>query len=380
MAGREIDRALEGLLRSGLVVEADEVHLRFAHPLFAQALYDDLPRPCVARSTRASSRSFPTAGWIRRRRDALRADLVGNANAARVLERVGRAALVAGAVAVGVRHLEAAVRLRGDRVDAGLLLALAEALVGIGRMDDASAVCERLLADRALPWPARMEGLRILGRALVLTGPTDRGERALGEAVEIALAHDPARAVAALARPVARRVAGQRAGRRVLARGPPRELAQGADALRERAEAAWGHLALVRGDPAGTVGTSKLEHRFRDGGTLKMDPADLAWPWSSACQYAMSANYLERYEESQHTFTQIRGAVERADAANSMAVAAAHIGSIAIRRGRLQDAMNTALGATEFSELTPAVLPYAHLVRAETLLWLVTSTRRSATA
>ena len=371
LAGREIDRALEGLLRSGLVIEADEGLLRFAHPLFAQALYDDLPAP-VRRSLHArffeklSDRGLDQEAA----ENALRADLVANVDAALVLERVGRAAVAAGAVAVGVRHLEAAVRFRGDRADAGLLLALAEALVGIGRMDDASAVCERLLADRALPWPARMEGLRILGRALVLTEATDRGERALGEAVEIALAHDPGRAV----QPLLDQSLGA-----WLANGPDgafplavraRELARGTDALRERAEAAWGHLALVRGDPAGTVGTSGIEHGFRDGGTLKMDPADLAWPWSSACQYAMSANYLERYEESQHTFTQIRAALERADAANSMAVAAAHIGSIAIRRGRLQEAMDAALGATEFSELTPAVLPYAHLVRAETLLWL----------
>ncbi len=368
LAGREIDRALEGLLRSGLVIEADEGLLRFAHPLFAQALYEDLPAP-ARRSLHArffeklSDRGLDQEAA----ENALRADLVGNADAAVVLERVGRAALVAGAVAVGVRHLEAAVRFRGDRVDADLLLALAEALVGVGRMDDASAVCEQLLAERALPWTARMEGLRILGRALVLTEATDRGERALGEAVEIALAHDPARAV----QPLLDQSLGA-----WLANGPDgafplavraRELAQGADASLERAEAAWGHLALVRGDPAGIEGTSK---RFRNGGDLRMDPADLAWPWSRAFQYAMSANYRERYAESQHTFTQVRAAVERADAANSMAGVAAHIGSIAIRRGRLQEAMNAALRASEYSELTPAVLPYAHLVRAEALLWL----------
>ena len=45
LEGRDIDRALEGLLRSGLVIEADGGLLRFAHPLFAQAMYDDLPAP-----------------------------------------------------------------------------------------------------------------------------------------------------------------------------------------------------------------------------------------------------------------------------------------------------------------------------------------------
>ena len=103
-------------------------------------------------STAASSRSSPSAG-SNNRRPSTPCEQTSSAtsSAALVLERAGRAALIAGAVAVAVRHLEAAVRFRGNRVDAGLLLALAEALVGIGRMDDASAVCERLLADAPLP-------------------------------------------------------------------------------------------------------------------------------------------------------------------------------------------------------------------------------------
>ena len=371
LEGRDIDRALEGLLRSGLVVEADGGLLRFAHPLFAQAMYEDLPGP-VRRSLHGrffeilSERGFEQQAA----ENALRADLLGNEHAALVLERAGRAALIAGAVAVAVRHLEAAVRFRGNRVDGGLLLALAEALVGIGRMDDASAVCERLLADCALTLPDRVEVLRMLGRALHLTGATDRSERALGEAVEIALAHDPGLAVQPLL---------DQSLAAWLATGPDGafplavralELAEGADGLRERAQAAWSHLALVRGDPAGIEGTTSLQRRFRDRGGLRLDPADLAWPWSSACQFAMSANYLERYEESQRIFTEIRAAVGRADAANSMAVVAAHIASIAIRRGRLQEALDAAVRAAEFSDLTPAVLPYAQIVRAEALLWL----------
>jgi DNA-binding CsgD family transcriptional regulator len=372
LEGREIDRALEGLLRSGLVIETDGGLVRFAHPLFAQAMYDDLPAP-VRRSLHGRFFEILSERGLDQEaaENALRADLVGNEDAALVLERAGRAALTAGAVAVAVRHLEAAVSFRGNRVDAGLLLALAEALMGIGRMDDARAVCERLLAERALPWPDRIEVLRMLGRALLLTGAIDLGDRALAEAVQIALEHDPGCAV----QPLLDQSLGA-----WLASGPDvafplvvraRELAEGADGLRDRAHAAWGQLALLRGDPAGIEGTASLERRLRDNdSSLKLDPADLAWPWSSACQFAMSANYLERYEESQRTFTQVRAAVERADAANSMAVVATHIASIAVRRGRLQEALDAAVRATEFSDLTPGVLPYAHIVRGEALLWL----------
>jgi DNA-binding CsgD family transcriptional regulator len=373
LEGRDIDRALEALFRSGLVVDADGGLVRFAHPLFAQAMYDDLAAP-VRRSLHGrffellSKRGLD----LEAAEHALRADLVGNDDAALVLERAGRAALSAGAVAVAVRHLEAAVSFRADRVDAALLLVLAEALMGVGSMDDASALCERLLAERTLAWPDRLEVLRLLGRAHLLTGAIDLGERALAEAVETALEHDPGRAVQPLL---------DQSLSAWLASGPDRafplaararDLAEGAHAkVRERALAACGHLALVRGVPAGVDGTAGLERRFRDGADgLAMDPVDLAWPWSCAYQFAMSANYLERYEESQRTFTQIRAAVERADAVNSMAAAAAHIANIAVRRGRLQEALEAAVRAAEFSDLTPGVLPYAHVARAEALLWL----------
>lgn len=98
------------------------------------------------------------------------------------------------------------------------------------------------------------------------------------------------------------------------------------------------------------------------------DPVDLAWPWSRAYQFATNVNDLERYEESQRTFTQIRPAVQRADAANAMA--AAHVANIVVRRGRLREALEAAVRSAEFSDLTPGALPSAHVARAEALLWL----------
>ncbi|HEY2052408.1 MAG TPA: LuxR C-terminal-related transcriptional regulator [Solirubrobacterales bacterium] len=373
LAEREVDRTLEALFRSGLVAEGEGGLVRFAHPLFAQAMYDDLAAPVRRSLHRRFFEILAARGLDQEAAEhALRADLVGDQNAALVLERAGRAALGAGAVAVAVRHLEAAVRFGGDRVDAGLLLALAEALLGIGRMDDAASVCERALAERGLPWADRIAVLRMLGRAHVMTGELEPAARALGGAVEIALEHEPVLAVQSLL---------DQSLSAWLASGPEgafplavraRELADGGEMLlRDRARAACGHLALVRGDPAGIEDAAGLERPGRDrAGGPALDPVELAWPWSTAYQFAMSANYLERYEESQRAFTEIRAAVERAGAANSMAGAAAHIANIAIRRGRLQEALDVAVGAAEFSDLTPGVLPYIHLVRAEALLWL----------
>lgn len=370
---REVDRALEALFLSGLVVEDEGGLFRFAHPLFAQAMYEDLAVPVRRSLHRRFFELLAGRGLDQEAAEhALRADLVGDECAALLLERAGRAALDAGAVAVAVRHLEAADRFRGDRVDAGLLLALAEALLGVGRMDDAAVVCERALAERELPWMDRIAVLRMVGRAHLMKGEEELGGRVLDGAVVTALEHDPTAAVQPLL---------DQSFSAWLAVGPDgafplavraRELAEGADdALRDRAQAACAHLALVRGDPAAITEAGSVARGGRGrAGILALDPVDLAWPWSIPYQFAMSANYLERYEESQRGFTEIRDAVERADAANSMAGAGAHIANIAIRRGRLREALDVAVAAAEFSDLTPGVLPYIHLVRGEALLWL----------
>lgn len=369
---REVDRTLEALSRSGLVVEGEGGQVRFAHPLFAQAMYEDLAAPVRRSLHRRCFELLAERGLDQEAAEhALRADLVGEESAALLLERTGRAALDAGAVAVAVRHLEAAVRFRGDRVDGAVLMALAEALLGSGRMDDAAAACERALTESDLPWAERIAVLRMLGRAHLMKGEVEPGARALAGAVDTALEHDPVLAVQPLLdRSLSAWLTGGPEGAYPLA-VRARELAGDAEpALSARARAACAHLALVRGDPVAIAEAGEVERDDEEGGGHLLDPVDLAWPWSAAYQFAMSANYLERYEESQRAFIEIRDAVERADAANSMAGAAAHIANIAIRRGRLQEALDVAVGAAEFSDLTPGVLPYIHLVRGEALLWL----------
>ncbi len=369
-----IDAIFDALFRSGLVVEIGHGEVRFAHPLFAQALQDDLAPPVRRRLHARAFTSLVARGLDREAAEhAVRADLVGDQTAIDVLERVGRAALAIGAVATAARHVEAAVRLRADQVPAELLLLLCEALPASGRMEDAAAACRRLLAEPDLPWSDRIEVLRMLGRTLYLTGAPDHGERVLEEAVAVACEHEPARAVQPLL---------DQSLSAWLAAGPARalplairarELAQEADAeLRERAEATWGHLALEAGDASGLAATEPIRRRLARGDDAQrlLDPGELTWPWASAYQYAMNANYAEDLEESEATFTRARDVVERAGAASAMANVAIHMGNIALRRGRLEAALGEATRAKEFSELTPGVVAYADLARAEALLWM----------
>jgi DNA-binding CsgD family transcriptional regulator len=367
------DRALEALCATGLVFEERTGVLRFSHPLFAQALYDDLPAPV---RLRLHARAF--AGLVDRGLEAqaaehaTRAELAGDARAVELLVRVGLAALASGAVDAATRNLEAAVRLNGERVNVDASLAFARALSASGRMEEAAVVARGLESVAELGWRERIEVLRMLGRALYLTGAADHGGRALERAVAIALEHDPTAAVDPLLdRSLSAWLAAGPAAALPLAERA-RDLAAGGDTdLRERALATWGHMALESGDREGWAATEPLARYLGPAaGGVWPAPAELIWPWAPIYQFAMNANYVERNADAERVFKRAREVVERAGAANALATLAIYVANTVIRLGRPADALSEAIRAQEFAELTPGVLPYAQLMRAEALLWL----------
>ena len=152
LEGGEIDTALEALGRTGLIGQRPGAEAEFVHPLFGQALYDDLAGPA---RTRLHSRAF--AALHARGLDAqaaehaVQAGLAGDMEAVAVLERAGRAAGRAGALAAAVTRLDAAVALAGDLAGTGLLLARAGALLVGGHPDRAVTAYQELLSLARLP-------------------------------------------------------------------------------------------------------------------------------------------------------------------------------------------------------------------------------------
>ncbi len=365
-------RALEALTASGLVVEDEGGWMRFAHPLFAQSLYEEIV-PALRRRLHARVFELLAAGGYEEEaaEHAILADLAGDRRAAEVLERVGRAALAAGAAAGAARYLEAAVRFRGDRCPPELLLLHARSLVGVARVADAGAVCGRLLAGTGLDWRIRVEALRALGQANYLTGAGGLGDEQLREAVEVAVANDPTAAV----RPLL-----DRSSIAWMARGPAaalplaaraRELAAGEPGLRETAEARWGHLAIECGEPWPTAAVEPIDRRLRAGTTAELlDPAELIWPTAAIYGFAHVAKCAERYEDSLRALCLAREALEEAGAANGIATVTNFIGNLLVWWGRPAAALVEADRAEEFSELTPMALPIASLIRSAALLWL----------
>ncbi len=172
--GDQTDAALESLGRSGLIVQGPGNEAGFIHPLFRQALYDDLG---AAMQARLHARAFAVLAArgldAAAAEHAIHADLAGDVEAVAVLERAGRAARRAGALDAAVARLDAAVELAAGRAGPGLLLAQGETLLAAGQPDRAAAVCEGLLARPGLPPDARVRAEWMLGRALFMTGAHD---------------------------------------------------------------------------------------------------------------------------------------------------------------------------------------------------------------
>lgn len=361
---------IRALTRSGLI-DGDRHGQRFAHPLFAQALYHDLGPVMRAH---LHGRCFSVLMRRGLEAEALShaagADLAGDRDAIAALLRAGRAAMDVGAVAMARRHLETAVSLSGDTAEPALLMAYAEALASAGEMQGSAAALRQVLSSQELPPDVRSDAWRMLGRSLYLTGSPDHGDNAFREAVELALAHDPERAILAmldqslsawlaggctLALPIAERA---------------RSLAsKAAAAVRERADATWAHLALDAGDPDGLTVSQPLLRRAVALRAGAVQPSDSAWPWASLALLANNAMHAEQFDEAEVALAMAREAADRAGTPNAVAVQHIYAANLVIRRGRLHDALQHATQAAAFSELTPGVIGYSALARAEALLW-----------
>lgn len=364
------DAAIEEICRSGLVTEDGSGSLRFTHPLLRQVLYDDLPAPLRRRLHARIFRLFAASGRDELAAEqAIKADLIGDEEAAALLERVGRAAAEAGAIATAALNLKAAIRFRGSRCGSGLLFACAEALLALARADEAAAIGRQMLSIRDLPWRERVATLRMLGHADYLTGSPDLGDERMDEAVKLAIRGRSAEAVGPLL---------DHASIVWMARGPAAALPKTGQALRlaDRVEphrrdaiiVLHAHLKVECGDPGALREITSLGRRYGFGGVEdRLDLLELNWPAAAIYGYAHCEKYAERFDRSVQALQTARGMLEQAGEANGIATVTLFIAKQLLWQGRLEAALDEAARAAEFSELTPVALPFGSLIRAEAL-------------
>jgi DNA-binding CsgD family transcriptional regulator len=369
LTGIEADRAVEALSRSSLIEQATSGDARFVHPLFAQALYDDLPSPVRAR---LHARSFDVLA--RRGSDAeaaehaLRAGM-RDAKVIAALERAGRAALGVGALGTAAAQLTAAVELAGDRAESTLLLTQGAALLGSGDPIAASQTYERVLSRPGIDPEVMAAALRMRGRALYASGDHVPAAVCFTDAADLLLSHDPLAASETLIDHAMSMhiVLGPR-GCLPLARRAI-ELAAGADdRLRLRAESAHGYLTVMAGDPAGLNATTAAARAVH--ANPRPELADPAWSWGLVTVHAHAAKHLEQFDVAVRDFRSARVAAEQLGAAEALTMSLIGEAEVAARTGRLTEALELSDRASELTELVPLGATHNAVVRFFALLHL----------
>jgi len=296
----KVSSALGVLISAGLARAQADGQVEFAHPLFAQALYESVEQPERSRLHAAALRGLLVMGEdpAKAAAHALSGHLMGDKTAIEVLGVAGRNALAAGALDSAVKYLAAAVELAGNRAAPRLLLELAEADLATGRPERAKEACLRAL-EQAANRDERIDAMVMLARIAYSVDDLEVVRVRYTEAVEAAEGGERLAEVLAPAVMVLSKVIGPRAV------SPWVERLRGLRAhvpmpLRTEVELAWGTAVALAGEPEGT-----------DAIRAALGPANLASVMRSASPTAFlmmlaaafdSRLFVERFDEADELF------------------------------------------------------------------------------
>jgi tetratricopeptide (TPR) repeat protein len=369
LSDRDADMALDALCRSGLVHSKTETEMaaEFVHPLFRQALYDDLAVPVRTRLHARAFTALTARGLHGEAVDhAIRADLTGNDVAITSMTRAGMAALRSGAPTLATRHLQTAVRAAGSRAGTDLLLALAESLLIAGRPGEAIAVCDRIRREQELTVAWRVQVLWMLGRAFSTIGAHSDSMNCFAQAVDLAETHEPTVIIEVLldAALASLKSAGP-AQSLPLAERAYKLAANAETSLSNRAASVWGYLAFLSGDPQGLVETESGARAAEANSSIS--PRDLRWSWDALNTFSIVATCAENFDGAQRVLDMLVSATERTSAAEAAGRLAVTQAIVAARQGQLVEALGRLERAGSVLNPLPAHVPHADAIHAEVL-------------
>lgn len=369
----EADAAVEALARTGLITQPAGVAAEFVHPLFRQALYDDLPGPVRSRlHAKAFTALYRRGRHAQAAEHVVEAGLVGHPGAVAALEETGRLARRSGATATAVSWLDQAVATAGDGASVRLLMDQAEAQLASGASERAITSYRAVLARTDLATADRVEALWMAARALTTAGQHDLAATAFEHAAKLARDSDRDAAVGILldAAFSAWLSSGIASAMGLAARA--RDLAGGAPTtLRTRAEADWLWYAAMCGDPAGLAGAQAVATACETM-TAQAITEMTVWRggWGTASSPALCAVTVEQLVVADRAYTLARRAAEEANAPYDIAGLALTHSYALTRMGRLEDALAATAVAESLTDLVPLVDAYAAVARAYICLYL----------
>ncbi len=355
--------ALTALLRAGLVEPEAHGLVSFVHPLFREALYEDLPRPLRDALHAQALRALVAAGAEPEEAaaHAVAGELRGDRRAIAVLEAAGRAALATGGAGTAVIHLGRAVALAGTSNPPQRLILLSEALVAAGQPDGAIRAVERALADGAAAGAVRVAALRQLGRAAFVAGRLDLASQAFDGAAGAARHLDPVPHLEALLDAALTLMTADPIPRLLRRAEHARTLATaGTSVHRALADVAWGAAAAMSGDPRGVACVRATAAIAAD---LPVEHPDAAWMWRVHLACAAVARQVEAFDEALAIYERVAPPLDRLRAPMPItALAISHCDTLK-RLGRLDEVERLLDRMTALVELAPTAAPWLELAR-----------------
>jgi len=366
----EATEALGVLVDTGLVRPGQAGWAQFTHPLFRQALYEDMAPPVRERWHAAAFRHLIAHGVEpgEAAEHAVSGQLRGDVEAIAVLQRAGRAAMADGAVATARHRLQSAVTLAGESPSAHLLIGLAETLLSTGEPAKAVEIYSRILDGSAGDGDGRANVHRMLGRALFVNGDAGAAEAQFAAAAELGLdAGDPTPGIEALLdHATACWIAG-RIARAVEYATRARALAQGAGPdVRRRADSTWALVTFLSGSAEGlpVAAAAAAEAELNP----LLETVDPTWSWGPLGNHMFISEFAENYDEAGRVLDVAYRAAEQLGAPMAMGLLDSLRTNALIRRGRLGEARAWAEHALTLVDLVPSLAGYAWIANAATVL------------
>ena len=370
LSDAEANDALSVLVDTGLVRPGQAGWAQFTHPLFRQALYEDMAPPVRERWHAAAFRHLLAHGAEagEAAEHAVSGQLRGDVEAIAVLQRAGRAAMADGAVATARHRLQSAVTLAGDSPSSQLLIGLAETLLSTGEPARAVEIYSRLLDGSAGGREAIADVHRMLGRALFVTGDAAGAEAQFAAAAELGLdGADPSPGIEALLdHATACWIAG-RIARAVEYATRARNLSQSAGPdLRRRAESTWGLVTFLSGSAEGFPAAASAAAEAELNPLL--ETVDPTWSWGPLGNHMFISEFSENYGEAARVLDVAYRAAEQQGAPMAIGLLDCLRTNALIRRGRLNEARAHAEHALTMVDLVPSLTGYAWIANAATIL------------
>ena len=355
--GADANAAIEALARTGLIEQRPGAAAEFVHPLFRQALYEDLPGPVRCMLHARAFAALHARGLDGQAAEhAAAGALPGDPEAVAVLEAAGRAARRAGAMATAVRWLDAAAAMAGDRASVRLIMDQAEAHLVTGGAETAAGAYQGLLTRADVGSSTRLEIVWMLARAQATAGQHDVAAATFEQAAGLARYRDTATAAQVLLDAAyCAWLSGGAAPAMALA-SRARELAGTAgEAVRARADAAWTEYAVSCADPDGIAAAEAAVASWGTAGDVPAGVEKTArrGGWGTAGSLASCALGLEQLPVAERAFSVVRAATEDAGVPWAAASLAVRHTYALYRMGRMEQALAAGSAAVSMTELVP---------------------------